>query len=101
MAMMGSLRATLATATAWATTDFRAEMPGIAVPVLVVHGTGDETVPIAISGERSAALLPHATLLAYEGEPHGLILTAGDRLNQDLLGFILGTREPLPAANPA
>ena len=93
MALMGSLRATLAAAKAWSTTDFRAEMAGITVPMLVIHGTGDETVPIAISGHRSAALLPNATLSEYDGEPHGLVLTASARLNEDLLRFITAIPE--------
>ena len=101
MALMGSLRATLAAATAWSTTDFRAEMPGITIPVLVIHGTGDETVPIAVSGRRSAALLPKATLSEFDGEPHGLMLTAGDRVNEELLAFIGGTPEPITDANIA
>ena len=36
-------------------------------------------------------MLPAATYLKYEGEGHGLHLTAKDRLNADLLAFIGGT----------
>lgn len=88
MAMTGSLPATLATARAWSTTDFREEMRNIKIPVRVIHGTGDSTVPIDASGRFSARLLPNATLSEYEGEPHGLILTAADRLNAELLDFV-------------
>ena len=101
MAMTGSLRATLAAATSWATTDFRAEMPGITVPTLVIHGGSDSTVPATIAGQKSAALLPNSTYIEYDGEPHGLTLTAGDRLNEDLLRFIGGTAEPVTDANIA
>ena len=88
MAMTGSLGATLETGKAWSTTDFREEMRGLNIPFLVIHGTGDSTVPIDVSGRRSAKLLPNATLLEYDGEPHGLTLTAADRLNADLLDFL-------------
>lgn len=95
MAFTGSLRATLAAAKAWSMTDFRAEMHRISVPVRIIHGTGDATVPIDVSGRKSAKLLPNATLSEYEGEPHGLFLTSADRLNTELLEFIGGTRDPI------
>ncbi|MBE7158656.1 MAG: alpha/beta hydrolase, partial [Rhodospirillales bacterium] len=46
MASTGSLRSTLQTAHSWSTTDFREEMKRITVPVLIIHGTSDHTVPI-------------------------------------------------------
>jgi len=95
LALTGSPRSTLAAAQAWSTTDFREEMKAITIPVLVIHGTSDATVPIEASGRRSAKLLPNATLIEYDGEPHGLFLTAADRLNKDLLDFIGGEREPV------
>ena len=95
MAFTGSLRSTLAAATAWSATDFRQDMKSISVPVLVIHGTGDATVPIDAAGRRSAKLLPNATLSEYDGEPHGLFLTAANRLNQELLTFIGATRDPI------
>ena len=95
MASTGSLRSTLATAKSWAETDFREEMKRITIPVLVIHGTSDHTVPIDASGRRSAKLLPNAILSEYDGEPHGLFLTAADRLNEELLQFVGGPREPI------
>jgi len=91
MALTGSLRSTLKTAKSWATTDFRQEMKGITIPTLVIHGTSDATVPIDVSGRRAAKLLLNAKLSEYDGEPHGLFLTAADRLNEELLQFISGT----------
>jgi len=95
MAFTGDLRSTLAAAKSWSMTDFRKEMKGITIPVRVIHGTGDATVPIDASGKRSAKILPNATLSEYDGEPHGLFLTAADRLNEELLAFVGGTRDPL------
>ena len=88
MAMTGSARATLAAARAWSTTDFREDLRRITIPVRVIHGTADATVPIEISGRKSAALLKNATLTEYEGEPHGLFLTAATRLNEELLSLL-------------
>ena len=88
MALRGSLRATLACAKAFATTDFRRDMAAMTCPTLVIHGTGDKTVPIGSSAEPAMKLLPDARLLRYEGEPHGLHVTAARRLSEDLLAFI-------------
>ena len=88
MAMQGSGRATLECVDSWSGTDFRADCAKVSVPTLVIHGTGDSTVPIDVAGRRAAALIPGARLVEYDGEPHGLFATAPDRLNQDLLGFL-------------
>jgi non-heme chloroperoxidase len=94
MGMIGSLRATLQSAASWATTDFRQEMQALDLPVRIIHGTSDATVPLEVSGARSARLLPNSTLSEYNGEPHGLFLTAADRLNEELLEFITGGATP-------
>ena len=88
MALMGSLRATLECAKAFATTDFRPDMAAVGVPTLIIHGTGDKTVPIDASARRAVTMIPGARLVEYDGEPHGLHATAKDRLSQDLLDFV-------------
>lgn len=80
--------ATIECAKSWSSTDFREDLAKIDVPTLVLHGTGDKTVPIEISGRRTAALVPGAVLLEYEGEPHGFTATIPDQLNEDLLAFL-------------
>jgi non-heme chloroperoxidase len=69
-------------------TDFTADLRKIDIPVLVVHGSDDQIVPIDAAGRASAKLLKKATLLVYEGAPHGLPATHKHRLNDDLLAFI-------------
>ena len=59
--------------------------------MLVIHGDNDQTVPIAVSGARTAQMLPDAQYLVYPGAPHGLHLLNKDRLNADLLAFASGT----------
>jgi len=88
LALLASGRATKACARAFAETDFRGDLPALAsVPVLIIHGNGDETVPIAASARRTRALLPHATYIEYEGASHGLFFTEKERLTGDLLSF--------------
>lgn len=94
MAFTATLRSTLAAENAWSMTDFRQDMKQITIPVLVIHGTSDATVPIDVGGRRSAKILPNATLMEFEGEPHGLHITAADRLNQALLEFLGGETDP-------
>ncbi len=88
MAMPASPKATLDCVRSFSATDFRGDLPTIKVPVLIIHGESDKTVPISASGEQTSKLLPGAEYLVYEGEGHGLHMTAKDRLNQDLLDFI-------------
>ncbi|MES2713798.1 MAG: alpha/beta hydrolase [Pseudomonadota bacterium] len=90
VAMLASPKATLECVRAFAETDFRADLARITVPTLIIHGDADETVPIVVSGRRTAAMIPGATLLEYTGAPHGLFFTEKDRLNQDLLEFFRG-----------
>jgi len=46
------------------------------------------TLPIDMTGWRTAALLPKAQYKEYGNAAHGLYLTHADRLNADLLAFI-------------
>jgi non-heme chloroperoxidase len=85
MCMQAGLKPTLACANAFASTDFRPDLPSFTVPTLIVHGTADKTVPIDATGRAAAASIPHAKLVEYDGAPHGLFVTDMDRLTQDLL----------------
>ena len=88
MALTASKRATLECVRAFSETDFRGELARIDIPALVIHGTADQIVPIDASGRLTARLLPNATLIEYDGAPHGLYFTEQDRLNTDLVDFI-------------
>jgi non-heme chloroperoxidase len=92
--LMSSAKATVDCVRSFSETDFRHDVPKIGVPTLIIHGDADKTVPIAVSGNKTAALLPHAKYIVYEGAPHGLFITEKDRLNADLLDFIGGTKPP-------
>jgi non-heme chloroperoxidase len=88
LAVMASPKATLDCVDAFAKTDFRPDLKSFTVPTLIIHGTGDKTVPIDPSGRAAALGIPGATLIEYDGEPHGLFATAPGRLNTDLIKFI-------------
>lgn len=90
MAMQAGLRPTLAAAHAFATTDFRPDLPSFTVPTLVIHGTADATVPIDATGRAVARTLPHAQLIEYDGAAHGVFASHTQRLINDLLAFLGG-----------
>jgi non-heme chloroperoxidase len=87
LAVMASPKATLDCVDAFSMTDFRPDMGAFTMPTLIVHGTSDKIVPIEVARE-AARMVPHANVLEYEGEPHGLHATAADRLTSDLLNFV-------------
>jgi peroxiredoxin len=69
-------------------TDWRADIDKIDVPALIMHGTGDQNVPIDITSRVFAKMLPSATYIEIEGAPHGMLWTHGDEINKALLDFL-------------
>ncbi len=90
LAMQASLRATLACAEAFATTDFRPDLAAFTVPTLIIHGTGDKIVPIEATARKAAAGIAGSELIEYDGAPHGLLSSHKDRLAADVIAFITG-----------
>ena len=88
VSMQASLKATLACAKSFASTDFRPDLAAFNVPTLIIHGTDDKTVPIDAAGRAAASGIAQATLVEYEGAPHGLFATHKSRLTLDLLQFL-------------
>lgn len=98
VAMTASPLATLACVRTFSATDFRAQCKAIDVPVLVIHGDADATVPIDVSGARAAELIPQAELKIYPGAPHGLFYTNRLELNRDIAAFVSEGRVALSDA---
>ena len=69
-------------------TDFRADIPKIDVPALILHGTEDNILPIDVTGRRFAKALPSADYVEIDGAPHGLLWTHAAEVNQALLTFL-------------
>lgn len=88
VAGQASLKATLACAQSFGHTDFRPDLAAFRVPTLIIHGTSDQTVPIDAAGRAAAKGIAGSQLVEYDGEPHGLNVTASDRLTKDLLTFL-------------
>lgn len=88
VSMQASLKATLACAEAFATTDFRPDLPSFSVPTLIIHGTQDKTVPIDAAGRAAARGIAQSKLIEYDGAPHGLFATQKEQFTSDLLAFL-------------
>jgi pimeloyl-ACP methyl ester carboxylesterase len=80
--------AALACMTAFGATDFRDDLPKVSVPVLVLHGDSDGTVPFEGSGKRTHEAIPGSELVLVPGAPHGFNVSHAQQFNQALLDFL-------------
>ncbi|WP_030565760.1 alpha/beta fold hydrolase [Streptomyces aureocirculatus] len=90
MALDGSPRASMEITRTLFTEDLRADVRGVGVPTLIVHGDNDLSAPLELCARRTAELIPHSRLEVYEGAAHGLFATHRERLNAQLLEFARG-----------
>jgi pimeloyl-ACP methyl ester carboxylesterase len=71
-----------------AQTDFRGELPAFDVPTLLMHGDADASAPIAITGRKTAALLPRARLIELPEAGHGLYVTHVRQIVDQIAEFV-------------
>jgi non-heme chloroperoxidase len=69
-------------------TDFRDDISKIEVPILVIHGDADMTLPYDKTAARLPALLHDGELVTIEGGPHAIPWTHADQVNDAILQFI-------------
>jgi len=84
LALTMSATAAVACIPTWAT-DFRADLPKIDVPILVIDGDADRVLPYPKTGERLPALIKDVRLTVIEGGPHAIAWTHSDQVNRALL----------------
>ncbi|MFE1953534.1 alpha/beta fold hydrolase [Streptomyces sp. NPDC059524] len=82
----GSFAASAAPATWY--TDFRADIPAVDVPALILHGTADRILPAEGTARPFHKALPAADYVEIEGAPHGLLWTHAEEVNSALLAFL-------------
>lgn len=78
----------LACRKAMAFADLRAAAARIDRPTLILHGDKDASAPLPLTGAKTAKLIKGSKLIVYEGAPHPLPLTHGERLIADMLAFM-------------
>ncbi|MBU2662404.1 alpha/beta hydrolase [Actinoplanes bogorensis] len=86
-AATASALATLHCVDAWQE-DFRSDLPKIDVPLLVLHGTADQNIPIDFGARRIRQFVPSAEIIEVEDGPHGIAWTHPEIVNPALLAFI-------------
>ena len=69
-------------------TDFRADLPKIDVPVLLVHGDADRILPYPATAARLPGLIKNLQFVTVEGGPHNIAWTHPDIVNPALLDFL-------------
>ena len=69
-------------------TDFRADLPKIDVPTLLVHGDADRILPFDSTAKRLPGLIADLKLVAVEGGPHNIAWTHPEEVNKALLDFL-------------
>ncbi|MFB6559888.1 alpha/beta fold hydrolase [Streptomyces sp. NPDC056400] len=87
VAVGASAKGTLDCVQAWLT-DFRADLPRIDVPTLIIHGDADRTLPIEATAIPLAERIAGAQLTVVPGGPHGLTWTHAAEVNTALLAFL-------------
>lgn len=87
IALQSDPRAASLTIEAWAT-DLREDCSRIDVPLLAIHGDGDQNVPLKASSARLPALVEHANLHVVHGGPHGLNVSHKDEWEQAVIDFM-------------
>jgi non-heme chloroperoxidase len=78
---------TIACVATWYT-DFRADLPKIDAPVLVMHGSADRILPIEACGPRTHEGISGSEYVVIDGAPHGLCWTHADEVNEAVLSFL-------------
>jgi non-heme chloroperoxidase len=68
-------------------TDFRAELPAIRTPTLILHGDADQSALLEKTGRPTHELIPGSRLLVYENAAHALPYTHTDRMVADIVAF--------------
>jgi non-heme chloroperoxidase len=69
-------------------TDFRADLPKLDVPVLVVQGDADRILPFEKTGKRLPGLINDMQLITIQGGPHAIAWTHTLQVNKAILEFV-------------
>ena len=87
IAAKASAVASVACISTWKT-DFRADLPKIDVPMLVIDGNDDRVLPYPKTGERLPGLIKDVQMVVIDGGPHAIAWTHADQVNNALIKFL-------------
>ena len=87
LAVSASAIAAVACIPTWET-DFRADLPRIDVPILVIQGDDDRVLPYPKTGGRLPGMIKDVQVVTIEQGPHAIAWTHSDQVNSALLKFM-------------
>jgi len=87
VASSASATAAVACIPTWET-DFRADLPRIDVPMLMIQGDADRILPYPKTGARLAGMIRDLQSVVIEDGPHAISWTHADQVNSALLKFM-------------
>ncbi len=87
IAVSASATATVACIPTWET-DFRADLPKLDVPMLVIQGDDDRVLPFPNTGKRLPGMIKDMQMVVIEQGPHAIAWTHADQVNSALLKFM-------------
>jgi len=87
LASSASATAAVACIPTWET-DFRADLPKIDVPMLVIQGDDDRVLPYPNTGRRLPGMIKDLQLVSIDAGPHAIAWTHADQVNAALLKFM-------------
>jgi len=86
-AVAASAHAAYACVDTWLT-DFRADVPKIDIPTLLIHGNADRILPYEATAKRLPALVKDLTFVTVDGGPHNIAWTHPEVVNPALIDFL-------------
>ena len=87
IALSASAFGTVACIPTWET-DFRADLPKLNVPMLVIQGDADRVLPYPNTGQRLPGMINNLQFDVIEEGPHAICWTHADQVNSALLKFL-------------
>ena len=87
LAAQADLHAAVSCIQSWLT-DFRADLAGLTVPTLVVHGDSDAIVPFEVSGRKTHEQVDGSELVLIKDGPHGINTSHADEFNAAVVAFL-------------
>jgi non-heme chloroperoxidase len=87
IAVSASQTAAVACIPTWET-DFRADLPKINVPMLVIQGDEDRVLPYQKTGQRLPGMIKDMQMVTIDGGPHAIAWTHADQVNAALMKFM-------------
>lgn len=85
--MLGGFKGAYDCTKAFSEPDFTEDLKKMDIPVLLLHGDGDQVVPIGASAQNANKSVPKGALKTYPGALHALPNTHVDDVNEEILAF--------------